>query len=808
MKKWILFALMMVLFAAGPARAGGNVQVKETEMFMHIGSPVALADGKLLSLDKDSPDLSPVIHQTRTMVPLRVIAEYFGAEVGYDPAKAQATINTGDHYAIFPVGKGYYVLDGVEKPLDVGSILIAGRAFVPLREICQETLGYTVDFKDGLIHIARDARLTDALAGEVKAKIGMYVRAASLEELKGYMGANAYRYDMDEVILFDVAGAPMPGTGVGIATGGVEGLSGGSASASAPSAAPTPPRTPVLVAEAAQPVQNESVSIVADMDAGAMSGESTVTGTANAAGAGSGYSATNIQVEGVDEGDIIKTDGKYIYIVAQNQLKIVDAQSMKLAGSYALDDYSFVREMYLDKDRVVMIGSRSEARRRSIEPGAPMADPAARGFYGYSSYTFVRVLDTSNPGNIKPLRYYEIEGELTASRKKGEYVYLVSSFHRWQWGSGDVRPMAGENGVLALMAVERIMIMPGGFGESFLTISAVNIRDGGEKVSSETIAGSGYTTYMSNNNLYLAVNDSRYHDRESMNIARFSIEGAKIGYVGSGSIEGGLNDQFSMDEYKGDLRVATSVRWPKAYNNLYIVDANMDVKGKVTGYAEGERIYSVRFMGERAYVVTFRQVDPLFVFDLSNPASPRITGELKVPGFSTYLHPVSQNVLLGVGRDVYDLYRDDGKGNRIVVGQQTGGVKISLFDVSDMGKPREIDTLILGDYGETELLYNHKAAMFKADEGLLGFCGSAGEEMGVKHFQGAFLVSYAGDKLSEAGRVEYENPYADYSKDSDLLYTGQRLIYIGDRLYYMQDGILRSFDLRTLTPGLSLRLTR
>jgi uncharacterized secreted protein with C-terminal beta-propeller domain len=472
--------------------------------------------------------------------------------------------------------------------------------------------------------------------------------------------------------------------------------------------------------------------------------------------------------------------------------------------------------MYIDGDRVTIIGSRYEERTYRPSPRTVFESEATPAldviyedyaYYGGASFTFVRVLDTRDMAAIKSVRYYEVEGSMNTSRKKGDYVYLVSSFSRWyRGGYSDVRPLAGENSTLAPLPVEKIMIMPGGYGEGFLTLSAVNTKDVSDKVTSETIAGSGYVTYMSNDNLYIAVHDSRYSDKETMNIARFSIDGSKIGYAGSGRIEGGIDDQFSMDEYEGHLRVATTVRWPRTYNNLYVMDANMDIAGQVSGYAEGERIYSARFMGTRGYVVTFRQTDPLFVFDLSNPASPKITGELKVPGFSSYLHPVSQNVILGVGRDVYDIYRMDRDGNQVVVGQNTGGVKISLFDVSDMGKPKELDTLVLGDYGYTELLDNHRAAMFKNSDNLLGFCGYSGDDR-RGYFEGAFLISYAGDKLSEAGRLEYRNPYDWYILDEDILYTGERLAYIGDTLYFLQDGLLRSFDLQTLAPKGSLRLT-
>ena len=828
MKKRIFFALVSLILIvgfgasaqAGQAQDGGSVKAatlpqaagqtqgtsrasltaqagaRATALFMHIGSPVALADGKLLSLDKDNPGLAPVVYQTRTLVPLRVIGEYFGAAVSYDPARAEAVIDTGGHRAVFPVGKNYYSLDGAQRSLDVGTILVDGRAFVPLREICQETLGLTVDYRDDLIYVAPAAKLTDDLIRDVKSRIGMYVRATGLDALTKYMESSPYYsgYDinvwegMDAVPIIEAERAIM------MADTAPEGAMTGSGTTGAGTSAPAPaPNAPALSA----PARDDSA-------------EMSVAGGADAGGS---FSATNIQVEGVDEGDIIKTDGKYIYIIAGSWLKIVDASNLKLAGEYDLGSGNGAQELYIDRDRAVIVGSRYAYQGAGPGPSIASAPGAeAERMIGIpvrgTSYTFVRVLDTANMAAIKSLRYYEVEGNLNASRKKGDFVYLVSGFAPWYRYDGiEIRPLAGENGRLAPIPVEKIMIMPGGSGSEFLTVSAVNIRLTADAVASETIAGSGYMTYMSSDNLYLAMYDRRYTDKETLNIARFSIDGARIGYLGSGSLAGGLNSQFSMDEYDGHLRVATTVSWPQSYNNLYVIDGNMEIKGEVTGFAPGERIYSARFMGTRGYIVTFRQVDPLFVFDLANPAAPKITGELKVPGFSSYLHPVSQDVILGVGQDVYDLYRMDAKGNQIVVGQRTGGIKVSLFDVSDMGKPREMDSLVLGDGGYTELLYNHKAAMFKTDAGLLGFCGAVNEEMGGQYFQGALLISYADGKLSEFGRLDYENPYEAYAKDDDLLYTGQRLAYIGDVLYYMQDGLLRSFNIRTLAPGASLRLS-
>jgi uncharacterized secreted protein with C-terminal beta-propeller domain len=449
--------------------------------------------------------------------------------------------------------------------------------------------------------------------------------------------------------------------------------------------------------------------------------------------------------------------------------------------------------------------------RPAIDIEEPVDMPMPGIWYGWSTqFTFVTVLDSTDLSDIRPFRYYEVEGNMTTSRKKGDYVYLVSNRYSWYGiNVDDPRPRVFDDSMNEHKPIDRIMIMPDRNGDEFLTISAINIKDASERITNETIVGSGYITYMSRDNLYIVIHDNRYYENQIMNIARFTIDGTKIGFVGSGSIEGSLNNQFSLDEYNGYLRVAATVGgwWDNQHNNLYVLDSNMDIVGQVIGYGEDERIYSARFMGDRGYVITFREVDPLFVFDLSDPTAPRITGELKIPGFSTYLHPVAPDILLGVGMEVYEVFRLDSQGNQVVVGSNIGGVKISLFDVSDMGKPKEIDKIVFGDYGWAEVLYNHKAAMFRPDYNIFGFVGSMGDYDGM-FFRGAFLISYANNRLSEVGRIEYDDPYTDYSvRNEFLLYTGERLVFIGDTLYYLQDGLLRSFNFHTLTPQATLRLT-
>ncbi len=186
-------------------------------------------------------------------------------------------------------------------------------------------------------------------------------------------------------------------------------------------------------------------------------------------------------------------------------------------------------------------------------------------------------------------------------------------------------------------------------------------------------------------------------------------------YMGNAKVPGTALDQFSMDEYNGYLRVATTYDMVDFVSNgVYVLDENLKQVGKIDGIANTEQIKSVRFMGDTGYVVTFEQTDPLFVIDLENPENPKILGELKIPGFSAYLHPVGGGLVLGVGVDG----DENGRGE---------GIKVSLFDVSNPENPVEADNIILSGYREarswcyysSEALYSHKALCYDENENVM-----------------------------------------------------------------------------------------
>jgi uncharacterized secreted protein with C-terminal beta-propeller domain len=616
------------------------------------------------------------------------------------------------------------------------SMIRDGRAMVPLRAICENVLGKKVSYYDRVIAVADheiDLETNAKLMADVRAKIGEAVKAGSVRELEKVLTTtDNNRYGI-------TVGAPLDD-----------------------------------IAPAAK-VENETAQ------------STEAAGSADA----SSYSTTNVQVEGIDEADIVKTDGKYIYIAGNNVVRIVGADKGDLTDATAirLATEKNVSEIYIDENKLIILGTRWENNGPILYREGPAADQKISIMPPYQpakSFSFADVYDISDPQRPVFLKGHEMEGNYQSSRKNGDIVYLVTNSYP---GNGTVFPMMKDTAVSNSefnMKLDDVMIMPGHPCPGYLIISAINVSNG-DKTEVEAITAYGATMYMNDSAMYLAFNDTG----ASTSIIKFKLEGMKVGYAGSGDVPGYLLNQFSMDEYQGNLRVATTV-WEKNSNSLYILDPSMNIMGSVENLAKGETIYSVRFIKDNGYVVTYRTMDPLFVFDLSDPAKPVLTGELEVPGFSSYLHPIGDDLLLGIGADTYDIYRKDSSGKEIVIGTRQGGIKFSLFDISDKGKPKEISKYVVGDSGTwSEALNNHKAIMIDTARENAAIDAYIGYEDGrTGGGQGAVVMNYDGNKLTLKGILG--------SKDSgvygnDIPYA-RRILYIGDELYYVQDSRITSYD--------------
>ena len=263
-------------------------------------------------------------------------------------------------------------------------------------------------------------------------------------------------------------------------------------------------------------------------------------------------------------------------------------------------------------------------------------------------------------------------------------------------------------------------------------------------------------------------------------VYKFNLENGSINVASQSSVPGTLINQFSMDEHEGMFRIATTTgeMWQNtSKNNVYILDNNLKIIGKLEGLAPGERIYSTRFAEDRIYMVTFKQVDPLYVIDASNPNNPVVEGMLKIPGYSTYLHIVDENHILGFGYDT----EVSTWGGTI-----SGGLKLSLFDVTDADKPKEVKTEIIGKSGTySEILYNHKALMFSLSKGIMAFPVNITGENYKNEFNGAYIYNIDNDNFSLKNKISHMNNLNTYG------YEVRRVIYINDYIYSFSDNVMQ-----------------
>jgi len=415
------------------------------------------------------------------------------------------------------------------------------------------------------------------------------------------------------------------------------------------------------------------------------------------------YSSTNIQVEGVDEADIVKTDGRYIYVVSGNEVVIVQAypaDEARIISRIVTDNEPI--ELFINGQRLVVFESPRttdsywyDMTREYYRP-----QPAA-------SQTTIKIYDISMPSNPVLIRSVSTSGYYFDSRMIGEYVYAITSEYLRFVEDDVILPVLEKEGVQKRVEATEI----GYFGTtapsySFTTIFSVDIKN--EGVGYDVyLTDAAQHMYASTENIYLTSNDYSYSAQKTW-IHKVSIDSGQIQYLVSAEVPGRVLNQFSMDEYNGHFRIATH-EWGKD-TKVHVLNDELDAVGKLEGIAPGEQMHSARFMGDRCYLVTFKKVDPFFVIDLEIPYAPKVLGELKIPGYSDYLHPYDENHIIGIGKDTADMgsfawYQ---------------GVKMSLFDVTDVENPKEMAKYIIGDRGtDSYALRDHKAFLFSYSKNLL-----------------------------------------------------------------------------------------
>ena len=476
---------------------------------------------------------------------------------------------------------------------------------------------------------------------------------------------------------------------------------------------------------------------------------------------GSDYSGTNTQVAGIDEGDIVKTNGKYIYQLRTDAGELVilqaDGENTKivsrtnLTDGYNTDDSNkskWTFEIYISDDRLAVLSSCSEWIAWNDGKGdEDWAVPYYYDYYGGKSWVEMDIYDISNPAKPRILHELGQDGRSIGTRMVDGQVYIVTEHSVYSEADKDKPetfiPALYRSGKAQLPDSGCIIIMPEINSTSYTIISAFSIDDGSLS-SNQTVLGGGSTIYMSHNNIFLA--DSRYEENKTTvrvesvydvveytgetvtSLSRYTVDGGTVRFAATGDIRGSLLNQFSMDEYGGNLRVVTTTDkqsyttyedrehgwmnydWKdnEQTNALYVLDSRLNIIGSLEGLAKDERVYSVRFDGAIGYFVTFRQVDPLFTVDLADPYNPVILSQLKIPGFSQYMHVYGEGRLFGLGQEA-----DPETG-------RTSGMKLSMFDTSDKSDVSEKHKLLL-DSSYSEALYNHKAILISVEKNLIAF---------------------------------------------------------------------------------------
>ncbi len=519
---------------------------------------------------------------------------------------------------------------------------------------------------------------------------------------------------------------------------------------------------------------------------------------------GSGYSTTNIQVAGVDEADIVKTDGVYIYVVSQNRVIIVKAYPPEQAQVLSeIELEGMATGIFIKGDRLVV-----------FEGGMPYHSlPGVREDYMMpymSPRTSINVYDISDREDPRLQRELSADGDYVSSRMIGDYVYVVISKPVYeQEGELNLPRIYSGGNETEIPATDIYYCDVHDYYYMYTTIMAINTQNDDQEPTRETILlGASSNLYVSLNNIYLTfpVWGRDVGDLAKTSIHRIHIEGDEIEYVASGEVPGMVLNQFSMDEYDDYFRVATTTRGRTSRNNVYILSMALNITGSLEGLAPGETIYSARFMGEKGYLVTFKQVDPLFVIDLSDPRHPKELGYLKVTGYSDYLHPYDEDHLIGIGKETTD------------AGEFAWyqGVKISLFDVSDVNKPEEIDKEIIGHRGtDSPVLWDHKAFLFDKSRNLMVIPVSVAEideaeypegvpswAWGTTVWQGAYVFNVTAEAgFGLEGRIshvdELPDPEEDYYYDW-YPFSVKRSLYIGDVLYTISDAMIKMNSLENL----------
>ena len=541
------------------------------------------------------------------------------------------------------------------------------------------------------------------------------------------------------------------------------------------------------------------------------------------------YSRTNVQVSGVDEPDIVKTDGSYIYYIKGGQDYVSGNSELVIVRVYPPEDMQVVSKIVWTEN-VVPIGLFVNKNRLVVFLTSYILRNVGVGFPGYYPITCeIEVYELADIRAPKLVRNITLEGYYLNARMIEEYVYLVTTSPIYYIDDEIILPSITVNGEsLSIDPKEVYYTNAPDVSYTFTTIVALNTFQDNEPIAKKTIlTGAASNMYVSLNNIYLAITkynfiteNARTSFEETL-LYRISIKGNSINFEAEGTVPGHVLNQFSMDEYNGYFRIATTLGYPwlrgmgsSESNSIYVLGMDLKVVGKLENLAKGEKIYSARFMGERAYIVTFKKVDPFFVIDLSDVRNPKVLGWLKIPGYSDYLHPLGNDYVIGIGKETVEAEEGD-----FALHQ---GLKISLFNVKNVSAPKEISKYVIGERGtDSPILRDHRALLFDGERGFMAipvmvamidrnkYSGAVPPyAYGEPVWQGLYVFNLTIEHgILLRGKITHlsQNISEGISGDDYTKFI-ERAIYIGDYLYTISNKIVKVNDISTLKEVGSIKI--
>lgn len=479
------------------------------------------------------------------------------------------------------------------------------------------------------------------------------------------------------------------------------------------------------------------------------------------------FSDTNVRSEGVGEADIVKTDGEYLYTLKESaaEIAVVDPSddTMRSIGSIKPGRDAQISEFYVSGDSLFVLCNIPKTNLNQEEV-----------YFYYGEDATLLTYDISDKENPRLTAELSQSGRYITSRFVDGYLYLFSSF------TVDGGCKAGDIDSYIPMVNGRsipggdIILPPVNTANQYTVVTSVKADQPDAIVDQKAVLAENGQCYVSGSNIYIyesIMRNERFQYLTSGGmtaVRRISYADGKLEGEAQGKVTGYLNDSFSIDEYDGYLRIVTTINGEAATSNaVYVLDKDLKTVGKITDLARDEQVYSARLRGETGYFVTYRQTDPLFSVDFSDPKNPEIIGELKIPGFSEYLHPYGDGLLLGIGMDT-----DEETG-------VTNGVKISMFDISDPTDVKEVQKHTIKGAYSSDVFSDYRAVLIDKDRNMIGFSTYGNSEM-------YYIFSY--DRTNGFNQEMEEEV-------NGMSYMGTRGVYIKDKLYVIKGNAIESYHI-------------